>query len=109
MTADPCVQIVGIGRQMKAELRGGLAASDPEIPLMTRANGTLMARRRWAVSVLTCSLSDPLEVARSDRSAPAAVEADGDRFPACKICADHRGICIDAAVGRLAVALTDRQ
>jgi hypothetical protein len=45
---------------MKAELRGGLATSDPEIPLTTRANGTLMPRLSFAGGVPTYSLSDCL-------------------------------------------------
>ena len=41
----PCVQIAVIGRQAGAELGGGLAARDRDVPMMTWVNGTLMARR----------------------------------------------------------------
>jgi len=38
------LQIAVIGRWVNADLGGGLVVSDPEIPLRTAANGTLMAR-----------------------------------------------------------------
>jgi hypothetical protein len=39
------LQIAVIGRQTGAELGGGLAASDRDVPSVTSVNGTLMARR----------------------------------------------------------------
>ena len=40
-----CLQIAVVGRQKDVELGGSLAASDRDVPQMTRVNGTLMGQR----------------------------------------------------------------
>ena len=43
--ATPCLQIAVIDRRTGTELGNGLAASNRDVPPMTRANGMLMARQ----------------------------------------------------------------
>jgi hypothetical protein len=62
----PCLQIAVISRQMGAELGGGLAASDRDVPPITRANGTLMARRRpQAGRSPTCHIKFSISIRRT--------------------------------------------